>query len=365
MPDAIITFLSLSTKEQLKMGTQVSSNDEVEINQIEVIPEAQMEEGVAQYNDVIAEPVDASSLARSAAATHALTGSNRFVPVAEASAIPEHHPGVSIEEQEDRPDLLSATVWKSSRQAVVGIVLTHDSNSNVVVKRIDPTGLLGASGFRTGDRLVSVNKESCEGLDKKGVVDMIRNVDSILTIVVQSPNGRSDMVSSMVMTDSVYGLIGLWDICFRSIGGKLVISSIAEDGLFAHSLLNISDTCISINGIQCDEDIDSTAAKALVLSSRSSVTITAKTRHETGVVVAASSAEQQPAQASTSNSAEQQLTRTSTTTASHVTTAARPRQRQQSSIGRRGWTPGTFCCFLVIVVFALFIFLRLVAPPRD
>ena len=67
-----------------------------------------------------------------------------------------------------------------------------------------------------------------------------------------------------------------------------MVSSVAEDGLFAHSLLNASDTCISINGIACDENINATAAATIIRTSSSFVTIVAKTRHETGVVVAAS-----------------------------------------------------------------------------
>jgi hypothetical protein len=89
----------------------------------------------------------------------------------------------------------------------------------------------------------------------------------------------------MVMKQSPTATVG---IGFTNNRGKLVISSIAEDGIFAHSLLNVSDTCLSINGTKCTSDMDASAAVALIRASPAFVTITAKTRHETGVVVAAS-----------------------------------------------------------------------------
>jgi hypothetical protein len=64
-----------------------------------------------------------------------------------------------------------------------------------------------------------------------------------------------------------------------------MVSSVDVDGLFAHSLLNVSDTCISINGIACNENINATVAATITRTS-SFVTIVAKTRHETGEAVA-------------------------------------------------------------------------------
>jgi hypothetical protein len=89
----------------------------------------------------------------------------------------------------------------------------------------------------------------------------------------------------MVMKQCAHGRLG---IGFRSRPGKLVISSIAEDGIFAHSLLNASDTCISINGVDCGGNLDATAAAAMIRASPSFIKIVTQTRHETGVVVATS-----------------------------------------------------------------------------
>lgn len=261
-----------------------TQNDE----DIVVTPETRMEEGTLQDDAipvaataVMAEPVDDT------AADHALTGSNRFVPVAVASALPDHAPFSSPyeEEEEERPDLLSATVYKSSPSAKTGIALIDTTNVGVTVKRVEPAGLFGVSSFQVGDRLMSVNNESCEGLDSKGVADLIRNAEGIVTVVVRARSGRSDRVSSMVMKESPDARVG---IGFIKRGGKIVISSIAEDGIFAHSLLNVSDTCLSINGVACTSNTDVTTAAESIRAAPSFVTIMAKTRHETGVVVAAS-----------------------------------------------------------------------------
>jgi hypothetical protein len=266
-----------------------------------VVPaEARIEQDGAHDDDaypsvaataVVAEPVSADS----SLTTHALTGSNRFIPVAVASALPNLPSTItsSSEESDDdnsndvRPDLLSATVYKRSRNAPVGIVLMNNANAGgVTIKRIEAEGLFGQSSFQAGDRVLSVNSESCEGLDSNQAADLIRKAENIVTVVVRAPNGRADRVSSMVMKENPNARVG---IGFRnSRNGKLVISSIAEDGIFAHSLLNVSDTCLSINGVTCTSNMDATSAAVAVQSCPSFVTITTKTRHSTGVVVAAS-----------------------------------------------------------------------------
>jgi len=313
-----------------------------------VVPEAQLEEGQI-HNDaipvaataVVAEPVDST-------ADHALTASNRFVPVAVASALPEQHPNTVAEEEEDgqRPDLLSATVYKRSRGSPVGIALRDNANVGVVVKHIEPAGLFAVSSFQAGDKLMSVNSESCEGLDSKGVADLIRNTENILTVVVRAPNGRADRVSSMVMKESFNARVG---IGFRKHGEELAISSIAEDGIFAHSLLNVSDTCLSINGIACTSDTDATTAVELIRTSPSFVTILAKTRHTTGVVVAAS-AVSGPTAASNGVSATESPPTAAATTA---TTTFVSQQHDPTDSRRKA-------CYCVVGIFAI-IFIAIVA----
>lgn len=225
---------------------------------------------------VTAQPADSSTTA-----DHALTGSNRFVPIAPvASALASLD---TLEEETQRPDLLSATVYKSSRDASsIGISLTGDAILGVTVRRVDPAGLFGVCCFQPGDKIMSINNKSCQGLDRCGVIDLIEKVENILTVVVRAPNGRADRVSSMVMKESPDASVGLG---LKLRDGNLVISSIFEHGIFAHSLLNISDMVLSVNGVACT---DAVAARESIQASPSFVTITAVTKHSTGVVVAES-----------------------------------------------------------------------------
>ena len=300
----------------------------------------QMEAGEWQENEIpVAELVDDAPTT-----THALTGSNRFVPVAVASVLPDHPP-LSLsddEEEEQRPDLLSATVYKQTQHSPVGIVLMDNANVGVTVKRIDPGGLFSNSSFQVCDRIMSVNSESCDGMDSKSVADLIRNAKHIVTVVVQAPNGRADRISSMVMKEAPDARVG---IGFKKSGGKLVISSISENGVFAHSLLNISDVCLSINGIPCTSETDAETAVELVHTSPSFVTITAKTSHATGVVVATSRTSE-PTVASNITAVNESANGTAT-------------QLQNPTVGKRS------CCAFVIVAFIVVVAAAAITSTRS
>jgi len=97
------------------------TNDAIDNDRdIVIVPEAQMEEATTRDDDdvpaataVIAEAVEPSGAQD--AKTHALTESNMSVPVVVVSALLPDRVGSSIEQGDVRPDLLSATVYKHSR----------------------------------------------------------------------------------------------------------------------------------------------------------------------------------------------------------------------------------------------------------
>jgi predicted metalloprotease with PDZ domain len=121
-------------------------------------------------------------------------------------------------------------------------------------------------------------------MDANGVANLIQKAQNIVTVVVRAPNGRADLVSSMVWKERAETRVG---VALTESRGKVVIAKIAEDGLFAHTLLNVGDTCLSINGIKITPDMDANASAALIRTSPASVTVKAKTKRESGVVVAA------------------------------------------------------------------------------
>jgi predicted metalloprotease with PDZ domain len=184
----------------------------------------------------------------------------------------------------ERPDLLSATVIKGPKDDNdVGLLLAT-VNGRVTIAGFEQDGMFKAAPFEIGDQVMSVNTKSCHHMDAGGVASLIKNAENIVTVVVRAPNGHADWVSAMVRKQRPDSLVG---VSLRKRGHKVVISCIAEDGLFAHTLLNVGDTCLSINGIKITPNLDARASANLILNSQESVTIEAKTHRGTGVVVAA------------------------------------------------------------------------------
>jgi C-terminal processing protease CtpA/Prc len=240
-----------------------------------------MEEGRAQESIPVVSasickaesPLDDGAMVSVVAMEH-----NSSIPTAIALETRTPH-----QEDMQRPDLLSATVCKGP-QDENGLLLVN-TNGTVAVAGLEQDGMFKAAPFEIGDRVMSVNHVSCEGMDADGVAKLIQRAQKIVTVVVRAANGRADLVASMVRKDRAETRVGVTMIDH---GRKVVIARIAEDGLFAHTLLNVGDTCLSINGITISPDIDAKAAAALIQTSLASVIIKAKTKRETGVVVAAS-----------------------------------------------------------------------------
>jgi C-terminal processing protease CtpA/Prc len=233
-------------------------------NEVTVLPEARMEEGVADGNFPLA-----------VATLETTSGSNRSLPVAVACAelVETASTPAVISDLLDRPDLLSATVCKQPRNAKVGISLIDSEGLGVIIGSLDPEGLFAAAPFERGDRVMSVNSENCEDLDAAGVARIIKDAVNMVTLVVRAPNGRADLVSSMIRKKWPTELVG---VALKRRRGKIVIASIAEDRMFAHSLLNVGDRVLFINSIKMTPDIDAAMAAALIQASPDFVTIRTK-----------------------------------------------------------------------------------------
>lgn len=261
----------------------------VEDNAITVSLETRMEEGLEfesipvapasicktdpMYNDVIMATIAALERSNSISTVIA---SELFVPPALSS-----HP---CQEAVERPALLSATVVKDPKdENNVGLLLAN-MNGRVTIAGLEQDGMFKAAPFEISDQVMSVNNRSCDHMDAGGVANLIKKTENIVSVVVRAPNGRADWVSAMVRKQRPDSRVG---VTLRKRGGKVVISCIAEDGLFAHTLLNVGDTCLSINGIKITPNVDARASANLILNSPESVTIEAKIHRGTGVVVAA------------------------------------------------------------------------------
>jgi hypothetical protein len=257
-------------------------------NVITVSPEARMEEGLAHESIPVVSPsiCDAESWHDDIAMASVVAPEHdSSIPVAIASELLTSPPLSSLQHQEDmkRPGLLSATVCKGP-QDENGLLLAN-TNGSVTIAGFEQDGMFKVAPFEIGDRLMSVNSVSCEGMDADRVVNLIQNAENIVTVVVRAPNGRADLVSSMVRKNRPETLVG---VTLTERGHNIVISKIAEDGLLAHTLLNVGDTCLSINGTKITPNMNARASAALILISPEFVTIKTKKERETGVVVAAS-----------------------------------------------------------------------------
>jgi S1-C subfamily serine protease len=260
----------------------------VDDNAIAVSFEARMEEGLEvesipvapasicttdpMYNDVIM-------------ATVAALERSNSIPTVVASelCLPPALSSHQCQEDMKRPDLLSATVINGSKdEKDVGLLLAN-TNGRVIIAGLEQDGMFKASPFQIGDEVVSVNNKSCDHMDAGGVANLIKYAENIVTVVVRAPNGRADWVSAMVRKQRPDSRVGL---TLKRRRRNVVISGIAEDGLFAHTLLNVGDTCLSINGIKITPDMDVRASANFILNAPESVTIEAKIHRGTGLVVA-------------------------------------------------------------------------------
>jgi S1-C subfamily serine protease len=184
----------------------------------------------------------------------------------------------------ERPALLSATVYKGSKdENDVGLLLVK-TNGRVTIAGLEPDGMFKAAPFEIDDRVMSVNNKSCDHMDAEGVANLIKNAKNIVTVVVRAPNGRADLVSSTIRKERPESRV--LGVSLKKRRRNVVISSIAEDGRFAHTLLNVGDTCLSINGIKITPNINARSSVELIMTSPDFVTLEAKIDREAGVVVA-------------------------------------------------------------------------------
>jgi hypothetical protein len=185
-----------------------------------------------------------------------------------------------------RAEFLSATVLKTTGDAMLGIGLMEHQDGTIYISRLLPEGPLGQSPFRVGDKLLSINTKGSDYLDRVTAAALLRALEGTITIVAQNVGGDPKLVETMVekaKPDSIVGIGLTW-----SIRGSLEVTNVVASGLFAHSLVNSGDRVISINKIGCNR-ISPSSAVVIIRNSPRFVTFLTETHSDTGVVLAASS----------------------------------------------------------------------------
>jgi len=220
-------------------------------------------------------------------------GASRFGSGARARALEESNSRrsalrflTSHAGQYGRPELISATVIKSSVTEPVGLNLMRDET--LVYSISDEDGsLLKDSPFRPGDRVLSINGRRTESMDSAEAAVLLREATGFVHIVVHNAGGDPTLVETMITKANKNQRSGMG---LKSTGDRdLRVSSINENGLFAQSLLNVGDRILSINDVDVTE-VDARVACDIIKNSPDHVTVVARTRHTAGVVVAEVSA---------------------------------------------------------------------------
>lgn len=135
----------------------------------------------------------------------------------------------------NRAAFVTAAVVKKSPDTPLGVVIKEDSNGTLEISSVKERGILYNSPLRAGDKLLSVNGKTCDEMGKRAVLDFLRQVEGVLTLVAHNPGGEPTLVETMIEKPSVDAVVGIamrWNE-----RGSLEISKISSTGLFGHSLL--------------------------------------------------------------------------------------------------------------------------------
>jgi len=132
----------------------------------------------------------------------------------------------------------SATVKKTA-DTKLGIMMI-DRDEQFYITAISDEGLFAGSDLKVGMRIVSINKQPCEGLAMQEVVELCKGPEEELTIMAEDPG----FISAEVTKESADTKCG---ISLRNIDGKLIIATINPEGLFASTDLTPGLKVLRIN----------------------------------------------------------------------------------------------------------------------
>lgn len=187
-----------------------------------------------------------------------------------------------------RAEFISVAVIKPSKRTELGLSLRElvDGGNGLLISGIKDKGFLKKAGaaLEIGDRVLSINNQSCEGMDHKRAAKLLREAPGMVLIVVQNIGGDPLIVESMISKPSPGHQTGI-GFSSSEPPSRVSISTIFLNGLFADSLLSEGDEIVTVNSIPCRE-LDSSAVADIVIAAPKYVTVVAKKFEGNGVVVA-------------------------------------------------------------------------------
>lgn len=176
---------------------------------------------------------------------------------------------------------IAAKVTKSTKDAKVGVGL-RSIKGHVIITSLSDSSLFQGTAIKPGLRLLSVNNTECAGLDRMGAIQPFKDAESDITVM-------ADDVGLMVVSvkkDSKDSKVG---IGLKTVDGRIIVSSIAEDGLFADTNVVPGLRLLCIGNTLC-ANISKTEAIGAFKEAEGTVTVICE---EVGLVSATATKESQ------------------------------------------------------------------------
>ena len=163
--------------------------------------------------------------------------------------------------------LNSVTVKKESAESKIGIGL-KSINGHLIISSIAPDGLFADTELKLAYKLTSINAKFCDKMSKLEAINLLKEAPSTLTLVQEDIG----LISVTVTKETVDTKLG---ITIADLNGKIVITNIAEDGVFANTPLVPGLRLLCINSTLC-KGINKSEAIAIFKRVEGDITVIAE-----------------------------------------------------------------------------------------
>lgn len=182
-------------------------------------------------------------------------------------------------------DEITVTRTKESVTSKVGLRLNLDDSNRLVVTRMSPDSLFANSELALGMQILTINGLDCtEDMSAEEATGLIKRIKGAVTLTATAPPEEEEEEEDpepVIVTrvkETTSSKIGLR---LGVAAGKLIVTKIGDDSLFANSELEAGMTVLSINGLQLD-DAGFSAEDATNLIRRVKGKLTIEAQHQGG-----------------------------------------------------------------------------------
>jgi C-terminal processing protease CtpA/Prc len=156
-----------------------------------------------------------------------------------------HQATMSLISLKKRPEeIIHALAEKKSKDQTIGITLNYWDGGKILVRHVFEDGIFADSELKAGHIITSVNDTSVKGLSTLQVMDILKDAEGEVSVMAEDIGLR--VVSAT--KESINQKVG---IGLKDRDGKVIISSISEDSLFANTDLQVGHQLIGVNGTSC------------------------------------------------------------------------------------------------------------------